>query len=214
MTTTRTRTLTSALMAATVLGLTACSSESTGFPTGTSASAQPTADAPTTTGVTDTTATPDTTPPGDTADGPIVAPCSVTWAAFPAEVRPADATTTGTPTPPRPKENYALGCLFTNSTQPGYDPSKPARDGDFAARLTWGTGLDETTISQGAKPATWNGQDGGIRAHGTPAGTHCLAYASSGPGHAVVQIINKRFTTTEACDIADALMNALTTPSP
>ncbi|UVS80576.1 hypothetical protein [Actinokineospora sp. UTMC 2448] len=132
-------------------------------------------------------------------------PCALTWADFPAAVRPVD----GKPHSPiaqtlLPNSPFSVNCLYDNSTD---------QRSVFAVSVVWSRSkLDaDPGKHRGSTARSWNNRRGLIkpftdRKHGKA----CLGLVTLSTGVAGASVRNSRFRDTHPCTVVDALLNAIT----
>lgn len=145
-------------------------------------------------------------------------PCAVTWADFPAPVRPTD----GQPHAPRlsqpgPDDPFKVNCIHDHSgkIEISMDGSgSPGTSARFFAKVIWGDQLDVGKIPN-TTPKTWGGKAGVTKPLAdSPQGKSCLGAMSLGTGVAIVDVLNGRFPSVDPCAVVDSLLTAIAAKTP
>lgn len=142
-------------------------------------------------------------------------PCGLTWADFPAEVRPTDGKPRQpTARAPEKEDPFALRCLYDNSGKIviNADGTGGGTDGGyFMVSVVWGEKL-ETDASQRAGSTTKTfGQRTGL-VHPQPPdknGKACVAIVALSKGAAGVSVTNGRFPAADPCTVAETVATAI-----
>lgn len=146
-------------------------------------------------------------------------PCLVvTWADFPAAVRPDD----GKPHAPRlsqpkPDDPYKINCVHDNSGAIKIEmdgSGSPGTSARFSVQIIWGDELEVGKIPN-TTPKTWGGKTGVTKPLAdSPAGKSCLGAMNVSKGVAIVDVLNGRYPSIDSCAVVDSVLTAIAAKTP
>lgn len=150
-------------------------------------------------------------------------PCSIGWAAFPAEVRPTKTDAKPSLRPPRDNDAFAIACRYDNGDtveatvdEQGNPSSNTGRD--FLALIVWarpGQVSANPADHTGSSATTYGGKQGVLKPGKDRKGNAmCTAIIQLANGVGGVSLTNGRFPDIDTCSIAHTVADKIAATAP